>query len=122
MCFGIRVFATLLIDRGIIPVFEGETPLAAIIKTGLERARERAKTLKGLKTKNPDRDARGCPVCVDLQPLFMNLVRRKRLWSDRGEPSPRSTDFKSIREADKIFYGERALMAFASDRSPSRLR
>lgn len=34
----------------------------------------------------------------------------------------RSTDFKSIREPDKIFYGERALMALASDRPPSRLR
>lgn len=34
----------------------------------------------------------------------------------------RSTDFKSIREPDKIFYGERALMVLATDAAPSRLR
>jgi len=61
--FGIRVFATLLIDRvsGIISVFEGDSSRGEVIKTSLERARERAKTLKGLKTKNPDCDTRGCP-------------------------------------------------------------
>lgn len=66
--FGIRVFATLLIDRvsGIISVFEGDSSRGGVIKTSLERARERAKTLKGLKTKSPDRDARGCPMSVGL--------------------------------------------------------
>lgn len=56
----------------------------------------------------------------------MNLVRRKRLpgadlWPGNRQHSRdtrsrerRSTDFKSIRKPDKIFYGERALMALTT--------
>lgn len=46
----------------------------AIIRSG-EPAARIAKTLKGLKTTNSGRDTRGR---VALEPLFMNLVRRKR--------------------------------------------
>lgn len=86
-----------------------------------------AKTLKGLKTTNSGRDTRGR---AGLEPLFMNLVRRKRLpradlCSENGEVDTetgtnagRSTDFKSIRKPDKIFYGERALMALTMEGPP----
>lgn len=66
-----------------------------------------------------------------LESLFMNLVRRKRLPRRRSlglgtghraeireSQERRSTDFKSIRKPDKIFYGERALMALTTKGPP----
>lgn len=57
-----------------------------------------AKTLKGLKTTNSGRDTRGR---AGLEPLFMNLVRRKRLpgadlWPGNGQ---RARDTRSQGEA-----------------------
>lgn len=67
-CVSAYVFSRpLLIDRvsQISSVFEVD-PTRGDYKDKPWNALARAKTLKGLKTKNPDRDARGCPMCADL--------------------------------------------------------
>jgi hypothetical protein len=76
---------------------------------GLERARARAKTLKGLKTTNPSRGSR---VCRSLAIIYEFGAPKKATGRGRSAASfseLRSTDFKSIRGSDKIFYGERWL-------------
>jgi len=112
LCFGIRVFATWLIDRvsRTLVVSSRDGLLAAIVKTRPGTRSCARKNLKRLKDyKSEPREPR---VCRSLAIIYEFGAPKKA--TDRGRSAAslsevRSTDFKSIRGSDKIFYGERCL-------------
>lgn len=98
----------------------------AIIRRGgreERRASPIAKTLKGLKTTNSGRDTRGRArswVIIYEFGAPKKAAPKEIRWPGHRPryEERRSTDFKSIRKPDKIFYGERALMALTTKGPP----
>jgi len=107
LCFGIRVFATWLIDRISRTLVSPRSGLlAAIVKTRPGTRSCARKNLKRLKDyKSEPREPR---VCRSLAIIYEFGAPKKA--TDRGwSAASLSEDFKSIRGSDKIFYGERWL-------------